>query len=59
MTEDEILFDQAVEAQEALQLVLYHLSFRKDKEVYLTLIQELVDLQYVIEKDVKGLSYHG
>jgi len=59
MTEDEILFDQAVEAQEALQLVLDHLSFRKDKEVYLTLIQELVDLQYVIEKDVKGLSYYG
>ncbi len=41
---------------EAIQVVLDHLTHRRDVEVYVSLIGDLTDLQIVIAKDMKGLQ---
>ena len=56
MTEEEIVFDQHLETQEAITVILDHLTHRKDVEVYVSLIGDLTDLQIVIAKDMKGLQ---
>jgi hypothetical protein len=56
MTEEEIIFDQALETHDAIQTVLDYLHQRKDVEIYVTLIGDLTELLIVLAKDMKGLQ---
>ena len=56
MTEEEIIFDQALETHDAIQTVLDHLHHRKDVEVYVSLMHDLEDLMVTIAQDMKGLQ---
>ena len=56
MTEEEIIFDQALETHDAIQTVVDYVTHRKDVEVYVSLIADLEDLMVVIAQDMKGLQ---
>jgi hypothetical protein len=42
--------------EEAIQVVLDHLTHRRDVEVYVSLVGDLTDLQIVLMKEMKGLQ---
>ena len=56
MSEEEIIFDQALETHDAIQTVLDHLHHRRDVEVYVSLMHDLEDLMVTIAQDMKGLQ---
>jgi hypothetical protein len=56
MTEEEIIFDQALETHDAIQTVIDYVSHKKDVEVYISLIADLEDLMVTIAQDMKGLQ---
>jgi len=42
--------------QEAIQVVLDHLTHRRDVEGYVSLIGDLTDLEIVLAKEMKGFQ---
>jgi len=42
--------------QEAIDTLLDHLTYRRDVEVYVSLIGDLTDLQIVLAKEMKGFQ---
>lgn len=45
--------------QEAIQVVLDHLTHRRDVEAYVSLIGDLTDLEIVLSKEMKGFQDEG
>ena len=52
----EKLFEEGLETQDAIQVLLDHLTHRKDSKVYVSLVHELEDLMVTIAGDMKGLK---
>jgi hypothetical protein len=45
--------------QEAIQVVLDHLTHRRDVETYVSLIGDLTELEIVLSKEMKGFQDEG
>jgi hypothetical protein len=56
MMNNEKRFYEHQGVEEAIQVVLDHLTHRKDVEVYVSLVGDLTDLQIVLMKEMKGLQ---
>ena len=56
MIELEKRFYEHQGVEEAIQVVLDHLTHRRDVEVYVSLVGDLTDLQIVLAKEMKGFQ---
>ena len=57
--DDEKRFYEHQGIDEAITVVLDHLTHRRDVEVYVSLIGDLTDLQIVLAKEMKGFQDAG